>query len=73
MPRQRGGETADAEDDGYTVMQCPVELQTKVREGFTITEKASTRAFSWLKAPTCAFTFRTLLRHYAKQAPKLDK
>ena len=24
-------------------------------------------AFSWLKAPTSAFTFKTLLRHYAKQ------
>ena len=34
----------------------------------TITEKAPTRAFSWLKAPTSAFTFKTLLRHYAKQA-----
>ena len=30
---------------------------------FTITEKAPTRAFSWLKAPTSAFTFKTLLRH----------
>ena len=35
---------------------------------FTITEKAHTRAFSWLKAPTSAFTFKTLLRHYAKRA-----
>ena len=26
----------------------------------TITEKAPTRAFSWLKAPTSAFTFKTL-------------
>ena len=34
----------------------------------TITEKAPTRAFSWLKAPTSAFTFKTLLRHYAKRA-----
>ena len=25
-------------------------------------------AFSWLKAPTSAFTFKTLLRHYAKRA-----
>ena len=40
----------------------------KVREDFTITEKAPTRAFSWLKAPTSAFTFKTLLRHYAKRA-----
>ena len=27
-----------------------VGLQTKIREEFTITEKAPTRAFSWLKA-----------------------
>ena len=38
------------------------------RPVFTITEKAPTRAFSWLKAPTSAFTFKTLLRHYAKRA-----
>ena len=36
--------------------------------GCTVTEKAPTRAFSWLKAPTGAFTFKTLLRHYAKRA-----
>ena len=36
--------------------------------GCTITEKAPTRAFSWLKAPTSAFTFKTLLRQYAKRA-----
>ena len=35
---------------------------------FTITAKAPTRAFSWLKAPTSAFTFKTLLGHYAKRA-----
>ena len=34
---------------------------------FTITGKAPTRSFSWLKAPTSAFTFKTLLRHYANQ------
>ena len=27
-----------------------------------------TRAFSWLKAATTAFTFKTLFRHYAKRA-----
>ena len=35
---------------------------------FVITEKAPTRAFSWMKAATTAFTFKTLLRHYAKGA-----
>ena len=34
---------------------------------FVITKKAPTRAFSWLKAATTAFTFETILRHYAKQ------
>ena len=34
---------------------------------FVITEKAPNRAFSWLKAATTAFTFKTLLRHYANQ------
>ena len=34
--------------------------------GLTITEKAPTRAFSWFKAATTAFTFKKLLRHYAK-------
>ena len=33
-----------------------------------ITEKAPTRAISWLKVATTAFTFKTPLRHYAKQA-----
>ena len=43
-----------------------VELQTNLREDyakFTIMENAPTRAFSWLKAATIAFTFKTHLRH----------
>ena len=40
-----------------------------VRDDFTITEKAPTRGFSWLKAPTSAFTSKTqaALRLYANQ------
>ena len=34
---------------------------------FVMTEKAPTKAFSWLKAATTSFTFKTLLRHYAKR------
>ena len=49
-----------------------IELQTKVREDLTITEKAPTMAF-WLKVPTSAFTFEPPLRHYVKQALKLGK
>ena len=34
-----------------------LQLDTKVREDFTITEKAPTSAFSWLKGPiTLAFS-----------------
>ena len=43
--------------------RCLVFARTKVRKDFTITEKASrSRAptFSWLKAPTSAFTIKTL-------------
>ena len=43
-------------------------LLTINRQSCTITEEAPTRAFSWLKAPISAFTFRTLLRQYAKRA-----
>ena len=39
----------------------------KVREDFTITEKARTSASSKLTAPSSTFKFKTLLRHYAKQ------
>ena len=46
-----------------------LELETKVRKDFTIMEKVPTRAFSWLKAPTSAITFNTLLRHYADVDP----
>ena len=45
-----------------------LELVTKVNEIFTITEKAPARSSSWLKVPTSVFTFKTLLRHYAKWA-----
>ena len=43
-----------------------VELETEDMQRFVITEKVPTRAFSWLKASNSAFTFNTLLRHYAK-------
>ena len=44
-----------------------LEPQTKVREDFTNTETATTRAISWLKLPTSTFTLRlkTLLKQYA--------
>ena len=48
-------------------MNTPVKRSVS-QSVFTITEKAPNRAFSWLRAPTTAFTFKTLLRHYAKQS-----
>ena len=45
-----------------------LKLQTKVREDFKITEKAPARAFSWLKVPTIAFTFKTNLREGSFEA-----
>ena len=62
--------------DPWTACPCPVTRRhcqetsaskSAIRR-FVITEKAPTRAFSWLNAATTAFTFKTLLRHYAKQA-----
>ena len=40
------------------------EFSRRLREDFTVTEKAPTSAFSRLKVPTSAFT----LKHYGKQA-----
>ena len=42
------------------LIMLTLELQPKVREDLTITEKAPTRAFSWLKALSGASTFETL-------------
>ena len=47
--------------------QLHLELQTIHRFHNRFSQRRSLRAFSWLKAPTSAFTFKTLLRHYAKQ------
>ena len=46
-----------------TAYYFQVQLETKVREVFTILSMAS----SWMKVPTKAFTFTNLLRHYAKR------
>ena len=56
----RGRNEAGVDQTGLVLCSAP--------SVFTITEKAPTRAFSWLKGPTSAFTFKTLLRHYAKEA-----
>ena len=48
----------------YVAISAP---KSSIRR-FVITEKAPTRAFSWLKVATTAFTFKTLLRYYAKWA-----
>ena len=58
----------EVERSQYGLAASIIELQTMVREDFTITENALTKAFSWLKVLTSAATFKTLFRHYAKQA-----
>ena len=46
-----------------------VELETKVIGRLSkISQSPRARAFSWLKEHNSAFTFKTLLRHYAGQA-----
>ena len=50
-----------------SVCTCPLELLTINRQSCTITEKTPTMAFSWLKVDTTAITFKTPLRHHAKQ------
>ena len=42
------------------IRRSSLELLTINRQSCTITEKAPTRAFSWLKAAATAFTFKTL-------------
>ena len=44
---------------------CTLEIIMSIRR-FVIIEKAPTRAFSWLKVPSSAFTFKNLLRCYAE-------
>ena len=48
----------------YYILYCTVlyvlVIQKRSIRRFVITEKAPTRAFSWLKAATTAFTFKTL-------------
>ena len=46
----------------------PARPHQEVQTQAACTENSPTRAFSWLKVPTTAFTYKTLLRHYAKQA-----
>ena len=53
---QHGGEVGVAEVRGAVLGSAS---KSSIRR-FVITEKAPTRAFSWLKAATTAFTFKTL-------------
>ena len=58
---QEGGVHGEAAAPALRVLHpLALELETKVHTRFVITEKAPTRAFSWLKAATTAFTFKTL-------------
>ena len=51
--QQRAGPQPLQEPHGHCVpLVSALELETKVREDSTITEKTPTKAVSWLKAPT---------------------
>ena len=66
-----GESSREVEAGAGLTLHCTVRIHTSASKSsirrFVITEKAPTRAFFWLKAATTAFTFKTLLRHYAKQ------
>ena len=47
---------------------CSVSVCTSASKSSIQRFVITTRAFSWLKAATTAFKFKTLLRHYAKRA-----
>ena len=46
--------------DGWARSRIVLQTIYRQQSVFTITKKAPTMAFSWLKAPTSAFTFKTL-------------
>ena len=54
--------------EGTNIITSAVKRSIGSTTGCKIMEKAPTRAFYWLKVPTSAFTFKTLLRLYAKWA-----
>ena len=55
-----GEDAADVEGSGFLLRVVLCSAPSVPQSVFTITEKAPTRAFSWLNAPTTAFTFKTL-------------
>ena len=65
--REDDGVEPEQEDEGDHHRVLGSASKSSIRR-FVITEKAPSRAFSWLKAATTSFTFKTLLRHYAKRA-----
>ena len=52
---------------GYLVYLFTLRAPGQLRVRLQARAAEPTRAFSWLKATTSAFTFKTLLRHYAKR------
>ena len=53
---------------GVVELRVQVSASKSTFEGLQSRRRPLSRAFSWLKAATAAFTFKTLLRHYAKWA-----
>ena len=59
--RRLRSEPVASSSSGWVHFRASNEGYPKVREDFTITEKAPTRAFSWLKAKVLVLSH---LRHY---------
>ena len=64
ITRRHGDGGRDVPSTGHVTRDCTsaADDPSVSQSVFTITEEAPTRAFSWLKAATTAFTFKTLLR-----------
>ena len=54
------------------IFRTKLVLQTINWRSFTITEKAATRAVSWLKTPTSAFTLKTLCAMLNRHQPTVS-
>ena len=64
-----------ADEGNNRIMQCWLELQTKIPEDYAKISQSRRRPLlgSWLKALTSTFIFKTLWRHYAKTSCNLSE
>ena len=72
LPRQLPGHGEGVSDSVRDILTGAVDIRASNKPSRSLKlynyKEGPTRAFSWLKAANTAFTFKTLLRHYAKWA-----